>query len=158
MSFYGGIIGRGENMYERRRIREERDLQYRAKGQARQQALRRRVLDAYGGNCACCGESEFAFLALDHIQGDGCFIRNFSTKSGYSLWRDLEIAHLAEGVWPPGFQVLCQNCNWAWTSQGICPHEQATKTALGRFRRDPVVKPRYWDGQPVKVRNGKIVA
>src|SRR6185295_8340617 len=32
-------------------------------------ALRRRVLEGYGGptpSCACCGESTFEFLAVDH--------------------------------------------------------------------------------------------
>lgn len=63
--------------------------------------------------CACCSESIYAFLCIDHI--DGCpegykrprHIYNFLTKAGF----------------PPGYQVLCYNCNNAKHTQGVCPHQ-----------------------------------
>src|SRR5213078_4819734 len=39
--------------------------------QARHAAIRAEVLAAYGNACACCGETEEAFLALDHVHNDG---------------------------------------------------------------------------------------
>jgi hypothetical protein len=34
-------------------------------------ALRAELIAAYGGRCACCGESESIFLDLDHVNNDG---------------------------------------------------------------------------------------
>ena len=31
----------------------------------------RRVLDHYGRACSCCGETEPAFLTIDHVNNDG---------------------------------------------------------------------------------------
>src|SRR3990172_5963982 len=39
-------------------------------------ALRREVLDHYGGACACCGETTLEFLSLDHKNGGGTKHRN----------------------------------------------------------------------------------
>ena len=68
--------------------------------------------------CACCGEDEYRFLALDHINGGGSKDRK---KFGPSFVYWLK----AQG-WPPGFQVLCHNCNMAKHWYGICPHQEPT--------------------------------
>jgi hypothetical protein len=42
--------------------------------QRRYEALRRTVLERYSNGvfrCACCGESRFEFLTLDHVNNDG---------------------------------------------------------------------------------------
>jgi hypothetical protein len=76
--------------------------------------LRSEAIDAYGGQCACCGEAQIEFLQVDHIHDDGALHRR---ELGYS-----EIyAWLRARSWPEGFQVLCANCNWA-KRFGACPH------------------------------------
>lgn len=76
----------------------------------------------YGPNCACCGESNIAFLVLDHIYGKGDAHRKIMSPSypnsgtGYTLYRWLFLRN-----WPPIVQVLCANCNTAKT-RGVCPH------------------------------------
>jgi hypothetical protein len=78
------------------------------------------MLVAYGGSpprCACCGEVEYAFLALDHINGGGNAHRRQvgagSTGVMYAL---------RKAGWPPGYRVLCHNCNLAIAWYGRCPH------------------------------------
>lgn len=77
-------------------------------------ATRQAVLDILGSWCACCGEREYVFLDIDHINNDGAAERR-RTKT--ATWR----LALVE---PHRFQVLCKNCNWA-KFQGGCPHRAA---------------------------------
>lgn len=80
---------------------------------------KREVIDAYGGRCACCGEAEIAFLCIDHINGGGRNERNkWASFGSLQLYRDLR----ARG-YPPGYQVLCANCNLAKEAPGGCPHQ-----------------------------------
>jgi hypothetical protein len=78
--------------------------------------MRQGALDAYGRECACCGDSTEVFLAIDHIDGGGNRHRKEIGGSGshFYIW-------LARNDYPPGFQTLCHNCNWA-KSRGGCPH------------------------------------
>ncbi len=81
---------------------------------------RRAVLEHYSGgepHCACCGETEFVFLALDHINDDGYLERSQAGYSRAGFWSGL----IRRGF-PSGYQVLCHNCNWA-KSHGGCPHQ-----------------------------------
>lgn len=89
--------------------------------------LRREVLNAYGGmKCACCGETEEQFLTLDHINNDGAdHRRELLGKSGKvpgvtgSLYGSLK-----KKGFPPGFQVLCMNCNFSkFRNGGVCIHQ-----------------------------------
>lgn len=66
--------------------------------------------------CSCCGESEPAFLVLDHIDGGGNQERR---KYGRRLF--IRLRNLG---YPPGYQVLCWNCNSAKYYQGQCPHQK----------------------------------
>ncbi len=78
--------------------------------------LRYTTLVAYGGEspkCSCCGESCYAFLCVDHIDGNG---------SGDH--KGLYLRLKSEGF-PSGFQVLCHNCNWGKFRYGKCPHKMA---------------------------------
>ena len=68
-------------------------------------ALRREVLSAYGGRCACCGEANFLFLVLDHTNGDG---QKDRAQFGSDTYR-----RARTGGYPPNYQVLCANCNQA---------------------------------------------
>jgi hypothetical protein len=69
--------------------------------------------------CACCAESHLEFLSLDHINGGGHQHRR--TVRHVYPW-------LIKNNYPPGYRVLCLNCNFALGIFGYCPHK--TKTAL----------------------------
>jgi hypothetical protein len=73
---------------------------------------------AYGGAaCACCGETEECFLSLDHVNDNGGQHRKEIGAANLYVW--LERHH-----YPPGFRVLCMNCNMGrQRNGGVCPHE-----------------------------------
>lgn len=72
-------------------------------------------INIYGGKCACCGETKFEFLTLEHINGRD---KTKKRKSGKTAW--LELKWLG---WPKdGYTVLCFNCNCAKGAYGSCPH------------------------------------
>lgn len=87
------------------------------KAHDRWQAMRRMVMDAYGGPvCACCGETIYEFLTIDHMNNDGADHRR---AIGQHLYR-----WLIENDYPEGFQVLCMNCNYGkQRNGGVCPHK-----------------------------------
>ena len=94
-----------------------------AKTKRNQDRRRDEVFAAYGGyQCACCGETERMFLSIDHINNDG----NVERKSGayrssgtaFYLW-------LCKQQFPPGYQVLCMNCQTGkHRNGGVCPHQR----------------------------------
>ena len=97
----------------------------RAAANGKRAELRSLVLDHYGGKCACCGESEWAFLHIDHINDDGAeHRRRDSTAAAIYNW-------LRKNDFPPGFQVLCANCNLAKYHYGVCPHQRKRDAAAG---------------------------
>lgn len=76
--------------------------------------LRRAIFEAYGGKCTCCGEEHQSFLCVDHVDGGGNEHRKAvdGSKQFYRwLW--------SNGC-PPGFQLLCHNCNHAKHFMGRC--------------------------------------
>ncbi len=77
--------------------------------------LRRDVLDHYGRKCACCDEATEVFLTIDHIDGTGWEHRKTVSVAMFYKW-------LRKMGFPPGFQTLCRNCNWAKHVLGECPH------------------------------------
>lgn len=82
--------------------------------------LRLQILNVYGNKCACCGETEEKFLALDHVNNDGAQHRkrlsNSNAGSSVKVYADVK----RQGF-PSTFQLLCHNCNFA-KSRGGCPH------------------------------------
>ena len=82
----------------------------------RMRRLRREALAHYGGKCACCGEKQYEFLVIDHVNGGGNKHRK-SIKNKFYDW-------LKQNDFPKGFQVLCHNCNMAKGFYGICPHKK----------------------------------
>lgn len=79
--------------------------------------LKMDAFNAYGGPvCACCGETIPEFLQLDHIENNGAEHRKRGLM-GTALYQLLK----AQG-YPPGYQVLCANCNFAKGILGFCPH------------------------------------
>lgn len=100
----------------------ERSRQYysrRIKGAAL--AIKKEVLSHYAKGdlkCACCGETGFSFLTLDHIKP----ILRRTTKQnlgGIVLYKQLRTAS-----YPEGYQVLCFNCNCAKGARAVCPHQE----------------------------------
>lgn len=77
------------------------------------------VFAAYGGYvCACCGERNPVFMTIDHIHGCGHEQRKKHGLGGsFYAW-------LRRKGFPPGFQVLCFNCNLGRAKNGgVCPHQ-----------------------------------
>lgn len=92
------------------------------------------VFEAYGGAvCACCQEDNYEFLTIDHIDGSGAKHRRAIKKmpggSDIYFW-------LKKHNFPPGFRVLCMNCNFALGYHGYCPHHGWVQpTSNGRLGR-----------------------
>lgn len=83
---------------------------------------KRLCLNAYGGRCACCGESEQIFLCIDHVENDGARHREEIGQGKRKIGSgSIMHAWLVASGFPDGFQVLCANCNLAKQSGG-CPH------------------------------------
>ena len=94
----------------------EKSREWRRIGSKRYRAkLRDAVFAHYGLRCECCGESEPAFLSIDHVNGGG---RRHVLSIGNTLY-----FWLVKNHFPPGFRTLCMNCNFAKRITGICPHK-----------------------------------
>lgn len=92
-----------------------------AKTKKAQDRCREEVFAAYGGwQCACCGETEKLFLSIDHIKNNGAAERRAGLyKGGGSAF----YAWLRKENFPPGYQVLCMNCQVGkHKNSGVCPH------------------------------------
>jgi hypothetical protein len=78
----------------------------------------------YGGKrprCACCGEEEYGFLTIDHVNGNGRRHRDETGAHGNAFYIWLR----AHGF-PRGYRVLCFNCNSGRALNGnVCPHKRA---------------------------------
>jgi len=79
------------------------------------------VISHYSSNtmkCACCGESHYEFLTIDHIiGGDGKKHREKVGRSDtFYLW-------LIKNNFPEGYQVLCWNCNKSKGIHEFCSHK-----------------------------------
>lgn len=82
--------------------------------------IKQEVFAAYGGFvCNCCGETEECFLSIDHINNDGAEHRRRIGNGNCYRW-------LRDNGFPPGFQVLCMNCQWGKKLRGACPHQTRT--------------------------------
>jgi hypothetical protein len=93
---------------------------------AHQQLTKVTVMSHYANGtprCNCCGERQLAFLAMDHIYGQGHLDRKRKLV-GIRLWTFLKTSG-----YPAGFQVLCMNCNWGKYTNGVCPHQQVKHVA-----------------------------
>ncbi len=95
----------------------------RAKQREVNRNLKDAVYEAYGGyRCACCGETISQFLSLDHIDNDGAEHRRRIDRRKIYKW-------LRDNGFPPGYQILCMNCNFGKARNGgICPHEEGSTT------------------------------
>lgn len=81
--------------------------------------LKAETIAAYGGKCACCGESEPVFLTVDHVNNDGGG-RKREVGGGVAFYRLLRRL----GFPTDGYRLLCFNCNSGrQINGGVCPHE-----------------------------------
>jgi hypothetical protein len=81
--------------------------------------LKTQVIEAYGGKCECCAETERMFLTIDHINNGGNIHRKEIGGGGYTMYRWLK-----KNSFPKGFRLLCFNCNCGRSANGgICPHK-----------------------------------
>ncbi len=101
--------------------RRERDPEHeRAIRRRSLQRLRKAVLEKFGNQCVCCGETEPRFLALDHRHGGGARARKEKAFAG--IYREALHMPNAEAK----YRLLCHNCNMARSLYGHCPHEETT--------------------------------
>jgi hypothetical protein len=92
-------------------------------------AYKLEVFAAYGGPvCVCCGEAHVECLSIDHIKEGGAQHRkelNGDARDGRNFY-----VWLKQNGYPPGFQVLCMNCNFAKGHFKVCPHELERGTVV----------------------------
>jgi len=88
--------------------------------------LRQKIIGHYSNGlnkCACCGESHFEFLQLDHINGNGEVHRKeIKRTAGQAFY-----TWLIRNNYPEGYRVLCSNCNQSYGMYGYCPHQEEKK-------------------------------
>lgn len=75
--------------------------------------------------CACCGENNFEFLAIDHIDGGGRKAQRERGHGNIHQW-------LKARGYPEGFRVLCHNCNMSLGFYGYCPHGGFIENPINR--------------------------
>lgn len=92
------------------------------KARIRKSEQRLLVLSHYSNGelkCACCGESEYLFLTIDHINGGGRKHRDDIHHGHLEIW-------LIMNNFPEGYQILCSNCNTGRARNGdVCPHQNS---------------------------------
>lgn len=120
-----------EHQKERRRISrlkfKERHKNRLRKAQKKyRNKLKMEVLAYYSINgipaCVCCSEQRLIFLNIDHINGGGYKQRmKLKTHGGQNFYNWIK-----KNKFPPGFRVLCFNCNFAIHHLGRCPHTFST--------------------------------
>lgn len=80
---------------------------------------RNQILDHYGAKCVCCGETQRYFLAIDHVHGGGNAQRK---ELGGGRNNNMSILlYIIKNNYPPDYQILCHNCNFAKSHFGRCP-------------------------------------
>lgn len=88
--------------------------------------LRKEIVSAYGGKCACCGESHWEFLTIDHPNGNGQKDRKKHRMRTGQLYGWLK----KKGFPRDGYRILCMNCNWFQRFSQVCPHEHERTPTL----------------------------
>ncbi len=112
--------------YERERYWSDPD-RHKARNRARSALIKAETIKAYGGECKCCGESDYNFLVLDHVHNDGASHRREIGKtyghrpSSVSMFRWAK-----KNDYPDILQLLCANCNLGkQINGGTCPHVES---------------------------------
>lgn len=107
------------------RNRERSRLIGRTNAKAGRARLKLEFIEAYGGRCACCGESNPVFLTLEHLNGGGTVHHDKRGTSG--MLRDIR----REGFPKDRYAVLCYNCNCGKAKNGgVCPHQAGVEVTV----------------------------
>ena len=94
----------------------------RSRARAATQAIKTEAIEHYGGACVCCKMTELVFLTIDHPSGDGAAHRREIFGASIGGAGERFYRWLRRNGWPPGYRVLCWNCQHA-TTRGVCPHQ-----------------------------------
>ena len=105
-------------------------IKSRAASKTWREGLKLKVINHYSSGklkCACCGEKEYMFLTVDHINNDGSKQRKMYSGGGHHNYR-----FIMKNGYPLGYQILCYNCNCgrARMKDKICPHQKNVKKVL----------------------------
>lgn len=104
---------------KRRSYYQENRPAFLIRGREKRRTLKIEVLGKYGELiCKCCLKTEIESLTLDHINGGGAAHRKTMGYKGVGMY-----SWLKKNSYPPGFQILCMECNWMKGKYGQCPHE-----------------------------------
>jgi hypothetical protein len=98
---------------------------------ARLRAIREKVIEGYGGCCACCGQTGYEFLSIDHCEYRACEERK---KFGRLLTTTQLCLKIIRENFPKTFQILCHNCNMALGIYGFCPHHPEVRRSTGHLK------------------------
>lgn len=80
---------------------------------------RKIVIERLEGKCACCGETNFDILSIDHVFGGGNQEKKkLRGKRFMTILKNMEQSKLIEK-----YQCLCYNCNYCIGFWGVCQHE-----------------------------------
>lgn len=92
-----------------------------ARGRAYCRKLKHAVFAHYGNTCACCGDTTFEFLSVDHVGGWGKDHKMLNGKryAGGALY-----AWICKNKFPQNFRLLCGSCHYALSFHRYCPHER----------------------------------
>ncbi len=81
--------------------------------------LKKECIDAYGGKCSCCGESNVDMLTMDHKLNNGSEHRKTFKSGGGAIHLIIK----RENFPTDKYQCLCFNCNFSrYINKGICSH------------------------------------
>ena len=107
---------------QQRKYRDTHKEQKSESDKKRNRENRRLCIEHYGSKCACCGETIYEFLTIDHINNNGAEERReLGINSGTETYK-----YLIKNNYPEGYQILCYNCNCAKGFYGYCPHQVTT--------------------------------
>ncbi len=76
--------------------------------------------------CSCCGVTEREFLTIDHVAGDA---NKTSREFGIPRGGSPLYSWLLKSGLPPGFEVVCMNCNSSKWKHGECVHKKMNRSA-----------------------------
>lgn len=92
------------------------------------------VYEHYGGKCVCCGESNYMFLTIDHINNDG-YKGRLRPEPGSIRKRRIAgdwYKYIIDSNFPGDLQLLCYNCNGGKQRNfGTCPHIEIIEPYYG---------------------------
>jgi hypothetical protein len=108
------------------------------KKRSEQKNRKLRCFAFYGQVCACCSETNFKFLNIDHVNGDG---NKHRKEIGGTFANSKLYSWLIRNDFPSGFQTLCFNCNRGrWMNNNVCPHKEDNPLHLSDFNLDSSLK------------------